>query len=211
MTITFHLSVRFPRFLERWGLLPDCFVLERKHKAPKRLAEEIRNTNSNWERSVMRETTSRHFSTLDSSHSHRHPHFQVVACLVDPYTPSNKLLEWLRIELRAGPADEIRVASKARINEWEICSRKDVVRVKGEPDFVGSILMLASISHPGQQSVFAGIKRWTMISTSGTSCSKWRCTDEDLVLVAADEIMYSLLWAESGGWCTVLAPMNFRS
>ena len=36
MTPKFHASIHFSWFLERWASLPNCFVLERKHRMPKR-------------------------------------------------------------------------------------------------------------------------------------------------------------------------------
>ena len=36
MTPKFHSLLHFGRFLERWGRVPNCFVLERKHKMVKR-------------------------------------------------------------------------------------------------------------------------------------------------------------------------------
>jgi len=38
MTPKFHSTMHFASFLDRWHTLPNCFVLERKHKLPKRLA-----------------------------------------------------------------------------------------------------------------------------------------------------------------------------
>ena len=39
MTPKFHSSVHFSFFLDKWNCLPNCFVLERKHKMPKRWAQ----------------------------------------------------------------------------------------------------------------------------------------------------------------------------
>ena len=38
MTPKFHSTMHFASFLDRWQTLPNCFVLERKHKLPKRWA-----------------------------------------------------------------------------------------------------------------------------------------------------------------------------
>ena len=37
-TPKFHSAIHFAPLLDRWQTLPNCFVLERKHKLPKRLA-----------------------------------------------------------------------------------------------------------------------------------------------------------------------------
>ena len=36
MTPKFHSVLHFGAFLQQWGSLPNCFVLERKHRLPKR-------------------------------------------------------------------------------------------------------------------------------------------------------------------------------
>ena len=204
MPIKFHLSIHFPMFLERWGLLPNCFVLERKHRTPKRFANEHRNTSSHWEASILRECTTLHFAELDRRRCKRR-HFEAAACLVSPTTPSRRMMTLLSSELRAGPDDRILASRKARVNEWETCSQNDVVRVSGSPDFVGKIKFFASLSVNGQDHVFAGILRWAPLA-EGHRCTKWRAVDDNLTLVMADEILCSLIWSESGGISTVLAP-----
>ncbi len=64
MTTKFHATLHFPAFLEKHGFLPNCFVLERKHKGPKRYGNEIRNTSAAWEASVLREVTALHLNVV---------------------------------------------------------------------------------------------------------------------------------------------------
>ena len=62
MTIKFHEMMHFPAFLRTWSYIPNCFVLERKHKHAKRFANEVRNTALLWEAVVARDITARHLA-----------------------------------------------------------------------------------------------------------------------------------------------------
>jgi len=64
MIIKFHWLHHFPVFLRRWGRLPSCFALERKHRIPKRYANNIRNTSSSFDASCLREVTCHHLNIL---------------------------------------------------------------------------------------------------------------------------------------------------
>ena len=51
----------------------------------------------------------------------------------------------------------------------------------------------------------AGVERWRKVA-AGNRCSKWQRSVDDLKLVVVDEIACSLIWADSGGLASVLAP-----
>ena len=203
MPIKFHLSIHFPMFLQRWGILPNCFVLERKHRMPKRYANEMRNTSSNWEANVLRECTAHHFAEFENNGPN---HFQGAACLVNPCTPKANARQKLIDELGIIAHDvAVTTSSTARINEWEICSKGDVVLVapQAAEQFVGQIQCFVALQHEGVDAVFAGIRRWARLA-AGARCSKWRRSD-NLVIVAVDEISGSLIWAEAGGVVSVIS------
>jgi len=65
MIIKFHYTLHLPMYLQKYGMLPNCFVHERKHKLPKRFANEVKHTKWNWDASVMREVTSFRLCHLD--------------------------------------------------------------------------------------------------------------------------------------------------
>ena len=203
MPIKFHLSMHFPTFLGRWGILPNCFVLERKHKRPKVFANEIQNTSFNWERSTLREVTVNHFADLE-----RKGHFQAAACLVDPYTPRATTMLKIRDEMGIGADFVVMTARKARINEFEIVSNGDVVLVQpaeaANNRFAGQVKYFVALEDPaGESEVFVQIERWTLIA-EGSRCSKWRRSVNDLVFISAAEIVCSVIWARSGNTASVL-------
>ena len=58
-----HYMMHFLAFIRRWQFLPNCFVLERKHKIPKKFANQLLNTKTNWETYVLRDVTNEHLAT----------------------------------------------------------------------------------------------------------------------------------------------------
>lgn len=68
MVPKFHFAIHFPDYLRRFGFVPSCFVLERKHKVPKRFANEVTNTSSAWEASVLREVTCHRIAAIMTDH-----------------------------------------------------------------------------------------------------------------------------------------------
>ena len=196
MPIKFHLSLHLPMFLQRWGFLPNCFVLERKHRTPKKCANDMRNTSSQWETSVLRECTAAHFAELAKD-----TQFKAGSGLEDAYTPSKAMHTQLltALGIARDAADELQIATSrmARINEWETCYKSDVVLVKSDEEYVGQIMFFVSVSDPtsAAEHVLCGLARWRRIS-GGRRCSKWqRCAEVTMVMV--DEIAGSLVWADS--------------
>ena len=88
MTIKFHFLIHYPAFIKKWTSLPNAFVLERKHKTPKRFGNEMRNTSYQWDSSILREVTNHHIATLTGVDVH---HFSVKPALVHPHPASKQL------------------------------------------------------------------------------------------------------------------------
>ena len=59
MVPKFHWLLHYPGFLERWGSLPGCLALERKHRVPKSFADPINNTRNKMEVAVLRAVSAR--------------------------------------------------------------------------------------------------------------------------------------------------------
>ena len=210
MPVKFHMSIHLPMFLQRWGFLPNCFVLERKHRVPKKYANDMRNTSGDWEKSVLRECTAAHFAELERNTTH----FQAAACLIDAFAPKAAMLKTLLSALGvhhipdAHHGIELTTARTARINEWETCAKQDVVLIKsGVDEFVAQIRFFVSIHDraAAHDHTLAGVERWRKVA-AGNRCSKWQRSVDDLKLVVVDEIACSLIWADSGGLASVLAP-----
>ena len=205
MVPKFHCMHHFPKFIARWGVLPNCWALERKHKAPKRFANEVRNTNSNWEAAVSREVTNRHLAVMRT-----HIIDCRSACLLEPtYLPPPAMFTIFKDEFgEATERDYYRLSLKCRINAWEKVSTGDVVLVRGEDGrrFVGEVELLASASDGGLSVVFAQLQLWEFVSAA-TLAWKYRCRGPRCFL-DADCILCALVWAGSGAIRTVLVPTH---
>ena len=203
MTIKFHMALHLGVFFERWGCLPNCFALERKHKHPKRFTQEIRNTSLDYDASALREVTNRHISVLCSPDS---THFQTEPGLLDPRTPSKQMLLELCecFNCRA----EFHTAQKARYNKWEKCSRKDVVLINDAGvKRVGHIMMIFKASLPGRVDLnVVHVDTWSYIS-SGARFTKWACAGQ-MAIFELSSIERTRIYSMSGGSAVVLMPFG---
>ena len=204
LTPKFHYAFHFPAYLRRFGFVPSCFVLERKHKVPKRFANEVRNTNSAWEASVLREVTCHHLAALASGH------FGAGVSLPDAHPCSKRLMAMLQkeISVSAGQDPIYATAQTARINDWERCSKGDVVLVKmpdGGHD-AAEVALHVSVQVGQQPTLFLTmVHLWEKLST-GPRSSKWkRCSDASGFCFTKD-LQCSVVWGASGKIATVLKP-----
>ena len=203
MTPKFHYCLHFVDFSRRFGFVPNCFALERKHKVPKRFANEVRNTNCAWEASVLREVSSHHIGALTVGGK---AHFQAEVALVAGHAASKKLNNSLQQEFGA-PGVQFSAARCARINAWERCSVHDVVMVDVAGELVvGKVLLHAAATVGDQQQVFSSIAKWEFISEEGRS-SKWLRRAEKMMCWTGN-IMCAVTWAGSGEVVTVLKPQR---
>lgn len=200
MTPKFHYSVHFPVYLERYGMLPSCYVLERKHKLPKRFGNELRNTSIAWETSVMRDVTAHHLATLAGKAL-----FQTQAALVNPHPARQRALSFLQAEFEA-PGREFETSRVARINKYECCHVGDIVMVQiGDDRFIGEIAMHAALELDGDKHTFSSLWRW-QFSSQGERSTKWIRTRLNPCMCMTDEILCACIWAGDGDIATVLKP-----
>ena len=201
MIIKFHYMMHYPLFLRRWRPLPNCFALERKHKMPKRYGNEIRNTSSNWDASVLREATNHHLGALTSTNGH----FRFDAGLVDEHPVKPKL--GASLQAAFGAELQFNTANVARINEWERCCVGDVVLADNEDAaLVGEVVMHLSYTLHGEYVAFSCIRKWQPTATLLRS-AKWLRTQR-LEFVLVRDIRCALIWAASGDQATTLQALH---
>ena len=207
MTPKFHWSLHFGDFLRRYGYLPACFMLERKHKTPKRYANQLTNTSCNYEAGVSRELTAHHMAALSQ------PRFETAVGLVEPRRAPASALRLLKDQLQLPEDAVVRVARIARISEWERVAVGDVVLAELDgATVVGEICLHASIEHGQAQSnavplAATMLSRWIQTSADGARSTKYRKTDERMML-ATGLIRCAVVWGGSGGIATVLKPFR---
>ena len=130
MTPKFHWLLHYAQLLERFGLLLNCFVLERKHRVPKRYAESIKNTSKHPSASLLMEVISHHFSQLD-----RPCAFMFEPGLVGGRPATKKLRKLISEIFEIGDDDMVTIANESRFSALASCKVRDVVLVKdGESD-----------------------------------------------------------------------------
>ena len=188
--------------------LPNCFVLERKHKNVKRFSNIIMNTSSNWDASALREITSRHVAMLEHGDA---MHFNESSCLLNYSRPTKRFVQCMQ-ELFGYDAG-ISTSTTARINKWESCSRGDVVMVM-QPNMsitVGRIMFHVDVRTTVSKMLCSCIEAWTLISQYSLY-SEWNCAHDSvqLQLIETCHIAMACIYSETGGVATVLHPKLTR-
>jgi hypothetical protein len=121
----FHWLVHFPTHLQKFGMLPTCFVHERKHRVAKRYSNPIQNT-SVFEKSVLSELVCHDLAVLKTSSI-----FAVAVKLSNPHTASKKMLEFMSQQMSVTlQPEECLTCAVAHILPAGTCSKKDVVLIR---------------------------------------------------------------------------------
>ena len=201
MTPTFHMAMHFPALLERYGSLPSCFVHERKHRVSKRFANEIQNTSSAWESSVLRDVTHHHLAAL----SGQEKHFTTNAALINPHAPGKQFLAALQAGFEA-PGFGFSTSRKARLNAWEQCSVGDVVVMRfAETTAVGRVDFHVCVEvSESEVLTLSSVQLWDIVTEDPRA---WKCrrTDARHLCVTSD-IVCAAIWSDTAGIATVIKP-----
>jgi hypothetical protein len=121
----FHRLVHFPTHLEKFGMLPTCFVHERKHRVAKRYSNQIQNT-AVFEKSVLSELVCHDLAVLKTQGI-----FKFDVKLSNPHTASKKMVDFMSQHMSVVlQAEESFTCAAAHILPTGTCSKKDVVLIK---------------------------------------------------------------------------------
>ena len=115
----FHMALRFPAQLAMWGYLPNCTVLERKHKQFRRFADNVTKLK-HFDTSVLREMTVNHLNAISETE-----HFLEGVGLVGAGAPTKRMQR--QLEECFGPDALFKTARRARVNRFEKVAAGDVV------------------------------------------------------------------------------------
>lgn len=200
MVPKFHSMLHFPKFIRRCPILPNCFVLERKHKQPKRFANEVRNTASNWDESIARDVTNRHVASLNG---------RVMADGLRP--PVNVPSPAVRAQLQSafGAHCDFKIAKSARVNAWETVSRRDIVLMQIAGIFVvGRIALLAEVAEDGEsRHTVCQVECYEFVKTAGKLGGKYRNSGRISVQLVQD-VVCALMWSGTDRVLTALHPSH---
>lgn len=165
----FHWLVHFPQHLSKFGMLPTCFVHERKHRVAKRYSGPIQNT-SVLEKSVLSELVCHDLAVLRTPGL-----FNFEVRLGTPHPAPKKMREFMSEHLSlALQANECLTGAVAHILPAGTCSRKDVVLMKsaggtgpwdaGIVEFhtqcKGTCVSLVSLLHLQNFDATKGLAKW---------------------------------------------------
>ena len=199
MTPKMHYIMHFADFIRRWHYLPGCFVLERKHKLPKRYANPLTNLNYDWESFVHREVTHQHVAQLEETAM-----FDDGAALLSPFPLSKRFTATLQKDLGVGPGVTFMTSSQARMNEWDKCSKGDVVLLHNGT--VGEVVLHAAFQQDAEWTCFTSLRTWERAGEDNR-CWTWRASRSPLLCLLSD-IKCALIWAETGATRRTLKPLH---
>ena len=207
--------LHLPALLAKWGFLPTCWSLERKHKTIKKYANHIfrssATTNTEWDKSVLRDVT------CERMHGIADDEFDLSTGLLAPSKPASKKLTGELQRAFPHPGLEFRVAQHSRLN---ICDRVSVgdtaVMLNAVGGYVmGAVRQLIAIDSPSMAAPFhaALVELWSFQSTK-YGASVWRTSAADgakLQYVALDEIVRAApAWtSRPGGRVLALNPPGY--
>ena len=183
----FHWLVHFPLHLARFGILPSCFVHERKHKLVKRYSNDVFNT-STFEKSIYSQILSSSFHSLQTPDL-----FTLKLKLLSPKQASAEVKSLLEQQLGdVIPEGECWVANGVKLPSSSECFKGDVVCLKASPgEFdIAQIFLHISISgkHASLVSKWAPLERDPVAGTLDVQVSQTLC------LIDTDDLIASTSW-----------------
>ena len=197
-----HMALHVAEQIDRFGL--GCYVLERKHKNIKKYSNEVVNTNSGWDRSVMREVTARHLAVMSHEQS---VHYNVEPCLQNP----GKCAKLLHAKLAAvfGHDAIINTSSTVRINEFERCSKGDVVLMLTEHGLLAChVKANISVHIDKLTNIYSLVHVWQLLEQHDRY-STWNTVD-NAILCSSCDIVCACVWTRAGDIATVVHPKLIR-
>ena len=113
----FHWMVHLPSHLRKFGCIPTCWSLERKHRCAKRYANDVRDTRR-FDHSVLSEVTCHHLALLD------HAELACPLGLISPHAAPQRLRQFLSGEFDILDDIPILCSKKARFQNPTSCMRR---------------------------------------------------------------------------------------
>ena len=205
MTPKFHSSMHFGRCLDAWPHLPSCFGLERKHKFPKRWANQITNTKHSYEAHVLRMVTVHHCEALLSGKSS----FGKEACLLEPREPSVRMGKAMQAAI--GNLGEITIARTARINEYEKIEKGDMIYICIDgSELFGTVEYL--FQQKGLHACGDPLAFVLLFALRGAQTRCWQLrSTEEAAIVQVKDIRSALTWCGQGAAVVALKPVWMQS
>ena len=208
MTIKLHYLHHIAPQLARWSrkCYPNCFVLERKHKSVKAIADHAHNVRDDrsltWDAGLLRDVTSSHLHRLSCDIGQ----FSAEPGLQKPHGVPKCMRAQLEREF--GVAD-FQTAHVARVNEWERVSKGDVViAALGNGEHVaGTAVHHVSVACFGATSVLTMLDVFEFTSRPHARCSS-HVRGGAGMWVFTSQIECACIWSESAGSVRILRTVH---
>ena len=195
MITKFHALLHLVNELQRHGVLPSCWVHERKHKTIKRYAQDIMNGGA-YERSLLSEVTAHHLNSLLHSDT-----FDFSVGLVRPRPASRRLLATIT-ELFGAHAHAME-GLESRIDAYSVCFRGDVVLLHDGDEMVAGDVW-AHLEIGGVPVSIIDLYEPLEMHVDQQYCT-WRKCDNPL-LFETENIMAAVIWSQTDDIVTTLLP-----
>ena len=195
--IKYHMMLHFPSLISRLeamcrveSVLPSCWVLERKHKGPKRFMNNQCVVNAHAEDSHIRELSLMRLQQLQDESK-----FMDAGLVGAKSEIPASVLELLT------PWRPAQYAKKARCSAFEIVSVDDVVIGYSEGhQFVGKVCIHVS---DGKSTFYTMLQLYQMVESDAWHTS-WRTTNPVAGVVYTTDICCAAIYCSDGDLLTVL-------
>jgi hypothetical protein len=199
----FHWMIHLPQALARWGVLPTCWVHERKHRVVKKFGQDIRNTTT-YSKSVLLEAISQQLVDVENPDA-----FDLSLGLIKPTAASKKERDFLAAELQLQLG--CRTSNMARITSGATCSKTDCVLIKSDKAghfMAGRVWLLADCA---TTTATALVGLWDFESQDASiGKAVWQMADRPCFVPVA-QILCSVIWAElQDGFAITFVPFAFQ-
>ena len=167
-----------------------------------RYLRDIRNTQK-YETSILSETTCHHMHELSDPSK-----FDRTVGLVPPIAQCRPKMEtFLQEELGINDC-VFEHARRCRVSEFEVCTARDVVLIRGEPLLVGEVWFFAA----ADRKAFALVATWTTESKNDVQGAVTvSISDTAVELYRAEDILASCTYRrKADGTAMVIVPWRFR-
>jgi hypothetical protein len=192
-----HFAVHLPGMLSKHGTLISSFVMERKHRVLKRMANPRHNTTS-FAKGLLEDVTLQHLYDLEQPPSPTE--------LLEPRPANNKLLEVVRGQFRHVEGDSVLTGRVVKVHSRSVCMGDVVVYSNGPtlPIGIGEVWFHVQVG--GQ--LMSCVSAWEMVALQPTS-AKCRVREAPR-FVESSSLLESAIYAPAkpGQIAQVLLPFR---
>ena len=197
-----HWLLHLPALLQRFGRLLNCFALERKHRVPKRYANELKNIARCADASLLKECICHHFAVVAESTFY----YDVSLIEKRPASKKSRRTIWQLFSLD-DDGSPLSVASAARFSPVALCSQNDVVLVQDGDGFRAGRVQV----HFELQDIVMTLIQPFALVRKHAALAVWEISDGPSEVWETKAILATVPYSEHpNGRVGTLLPIEFR-